>query len=103
MRGPEYNIEPEMAVMQARVRMELAQSPRFSDLFKPWALKPVIVAMFLMVFQQLSGINAALFNSVLIFDAANSSLDPLLCAVLLNIDQVYNNNHNKDNKLILSH
>lgn len=76
--------------------MELAQSPRFSDLFKPWALKPVIVAMFLMVFQQLSGINAALFNSVLIFDAANSTLDPLLCAVLLNIDQVYEINVNKD-------
>jgi len=79
-----------MAAMQVRVRMELAQSSRFSDLFKPWALKPMIAAIFLMVFQQLSGINAALFNAVFIFEAAKSTLDPLICAVLLNADQVFN-------------
>lgn len=78
-----------MAQTEARVRIELAQSSRFSDLFKPWAFKPMLVAMGLMMFQQFSGINAALFNAVFIFNAAGSTLDPLLSAVLLNVDQVF--------------
>ena len=88
LRGPEYTIGPEMALMEARLKIEMAQSSRFSDLFKPWALKPMLVAMALMFFQQFSGINAALFNAVAIFTAAGSSLDSLVSAVLLNVDQV---------------
>jgi hypothetical protein len=37
-----------------------------------------------MVIQQLSGINAALFNSVDIFRLSGSSLDGLVSAVILN-------------------
>lgn len=88
LRGAEYNIGPEMALMEARLKIEMAQSSRFSDLFKPWALKPMLAAMALMFFQQFSGINAALFNAVAIFTAAGSSLDSLVSAVLLNVDQV---------------
>lgn len=88
LRGPEYDIRPEMAQMEARLRVELTQSSRIADLFQPWALKPTLVAMGLMFFQQVSGINAALFNAVAIFSAANSSLSSLVSGVLLNLDLV---------------
>lgn len=88
LRGSAYNMEPELALMEARVRIELSQKGRFSDLWSAWAWKPVLVAIGLMIFQQLSGINAALFNAVAIFEAAGSQLDTLVSAVLLNVDQV---------------
>ena len=77
-----------MAQMEARLKIELAQSSRFTDLFKPWALKPVLVVMGLMFFQAFSGIDAALYNAVEIFSAAKSSLSSLVSAVLLNVDRV---------------
>ncbi|XP_046650285.1 solute carrier family 2, facilitated glucose transporter member 8-like [Daphnia pulicaria] len=88
LRGPEYDMEPELSQMETRVRIELAQRSRFSDLWSGWAWKSVLVAIGLMVFQQLSGINAALFNAVAIFESAGSELDTLVAAVLLNVDQV---------------
>lgn len=81
-------MEPELSQMETRVRIELAQRSRFSDLWSGWAWKSVLVAIGLMVFQQLSGINAALFNAVAIFESAGSELDTLVAAVLLNVDQV---------------
>lgn len=88
LRGPDFDIGPEMAQMEARLKIELAETSHFTDLFKPWALKPAIVAMGLFFFSMFCGIDAALFNAVAIFTAANSSLDSLVSAVLLNIDQV---------------
>lgn len=88
LRGPDYNMDSELAVMEARVRLEMAEVSRFSDLWSSWAWKPVLVAMSLMIFQQLSGINAALFNAVAIFESAGSDLDNLVSNVLLNLDQV---------------
>lgn len=87
-RGPEYDMDVELAQMEARVKIELSQKSRFSDLWSSGTWKPVLVAMGLMVFQQLSGINAALFNAVAIFEAAGSELDTLVSAILLNVDQV---------------
>ncbi len=83
-----WHQEPELTQMEGRVRIELSQKGRFSDLWSNWAWKPVLVAIGLMVFQQLSGINAALFNAVPIFESAGSDLDTLVSAVLLNVDQV---------------
>jgi facilitated trehalose transporter len=63
---------------------DAAQESRFSDIIKPAVYKPVLIGIGLMVFQQLSGINAALFNSVEIFRLSGSSLDGLVSAVILN-------------------
>ena len=80
--------------MENKLKLELAETFSPSDLFKPWALKPLMLSVTLMILQQFSGINAALFNAVSIFESAGSTLDSLLCAVLLNVDQV-------DNKTLL--
>lgn len=84
-------MEPEMALMQARIRVELAQDSRFSDLWSSWAWKQVLVVTSLMVFQQLSGINAATFNAVAIFESAGTELNNLVANLLLNIDEVNDN------------
>lgn len=79
-----------MVQMEARLNMELTETSTPSDLLLPWALKPLLVAVTLMVLQQLSGINAAVYNAVAIFESAGSTLDALVCAILLNLDQVNN-------------
>ncbi|XP_046640468.1 facilitated trehalose transporter Tret1-like isoform X2 [Daphnia pulicaria] len=88
LRGIKYNIGPEINQLEVRLNKELAEKSSPSDLIKPWALKPLIIAVSLMIFQQLSGINAAVYNSVAIFESAGSTLDNLVCAILLNLDQL---------------
>jgi SP family facilitated glucose transporter-like MFS transporter 8 len=88
LRGADFEIQAEMRKMEANVQVELSQSARFSDLFQPWALKPVLVAIGLMFFQQVSGINAALFNAVEIFQSSGSTISGLVSAVILNVTQL---------------
>ena len=88
LRGKDFNIESEMEELEASVDAELANVTRASDLLHPWAYKPILTALALMSFQQVIGINAALFNSVEIFRSAGSSLDGLVSAVILNSIQV---------------
>ncbi len=64
LRGSKYNIDPEMNQIEVRLNSELAEKFIPSDMIKPWALKPLVIAVILMILQQLSGINAALYNSV---------------------------------------
>ena len=43
LRGRHYNIEPEMAELEARVRIELSIKSNLGDLIRPWAFKPLMV------------------------------------------------------------
>lgn len=88
LRGNEFDIESELNQLEASVQVDLASKARPSDLLLPWAYKPILTALALMSFQQVIGINAALFNSVDIFKSAGSDLDPLVSAVILNAIQV---------------
>jgi len=88
LRGNEFDIESELNQLEASVQVELASKARPSDLLLPWAYKPILTALALMSFQQVIGINAALFNSVDIFKSAGSDLDPLVSAVILNAIQL---------------
>lgn len=45
--------------------------------------KALLFSMLLMVFQQLSGINAVIFYSEKIFSSANSALEPKFCTILV--------------------
>lgn len=79
-------MDAELAQIEARLHDELSQPDfKMSDLWHPKLYKPLIVGIGLMVFQQFSGINAALFNSVDIFRLAGSSLDGLVSSVILNL------------------
>jgi len=61
---------------------------QWSDLVKPWVYKPIATAGGVMIFVGLSGINVASFYSVDIFQAAGSSINGIVCAIILNITQV---------------
>ncbi|XP_042206691.1 facilitated trehalose transporter Tret1-like isoform X4 [Homarus americanus] len=73
-RGKNYNIEAEMKLM--RKTQDDAQQNKASlrDLKTPYILKPLLISCTLMVFQQLSGINAVLFNLDKIFKGSGSTL-----------------------------
>ena len=86
LRGSEFDVDAELAQIEARLHDELTrQNFKLSDLWRPRLYKPLLVGVGLMVFQQFSGINAALFNSVDIFRLAGSSLDGLVSSVVLNL------------------
>ncbi|XP_057375684.1 facilitated trehalose transporter Tret1-like [Daphnia carinata] len=85
LRGDDYNyVKAELSRIEALIVEDAAQESRFSDITRPAVYKPVLIGIGLMVLQQLSGINAALFNSVEIFHLSGSSLDGLVSAVILN-------------------
>jgi len=84
LRGREYDATAEMNQLEAQVWADASLAPRVSDLFQPRLYKPILIGIALMIFQQLSGINAMLFYSVYIFQMAGSSLDGLSCAAILN-------------------
>lgn len=51
-------------------------------------IKALIVSLGLMIFQQLSGVNAVIFYASSIFEAAGSSLDSSICAIIVGVVQV---------------
>lgn len=87
LRGTDFDKTVELEQIVERAKSDQANRGTVKDMFQ-LALKPFLMAVSLMVFQQLSGINAALFNAVAIFESAGSTLDPLISAVILNLTQV---------------
>jgi len=87
LRGHEL-VETELAQQVSSIEDATNQKFHIGQLMKPSNRKPLIIAMMLMVGQQLSGCNAVLFFSVPIFSAANTGLNPFLCNILLSTVQV---------------
>ena len=64
LRGSAYNIEAELSQIRNRVRVDESLSFRLSDVFRPWAYKPILIGITIIMFLQFSGLNAAIFNAV---------------------------------------
>ncbi|KAK7934048.1 hypothetical protein WMY93_004944 [Mugilogobius chulae] len=80
LRGPEANVAwesariEESAQEQVREResvQEQGSGFRFSDLADPGVYKPLLLGVFLMIFQQMTGINAIMFYAESIFEQAH--------------------------------
>ncbi|CAG7718425.1 unnamed protein product [Allacma fusca] len=82
------DVEEELAVIQKSVNESKQQSATFKDLLAPAILKPTLIALALMLFQQLSGVNAVIFYTTEIFLDAGSDLEPALCTIIVGIVQV---------------
>lgn len=89
LRGTDYEVNTELSQIKARVREDGIQELCLSDFFCPWAYKPVLIGVAIMFFQQFSGVNAALFYAVDIFQVANSHLDALIAAIIVVIAMVH--------------
>jgi len=69
-RGEKYNIEPELVALQDSISTEKVS---MGELLKPHNMRPLVISLCLMLFQQCSGINAILFNLNEIFAESSSS------------------------------
>ena len=84
LRGAHYDIDKELSQLIATAEAQNAENTKFTEIFRWWAAKPLLVAIGLMMSQQLSGINAVLFFTADIFTAAGSELDPAISTVIVN-------------------
>ncbi|CAL8101451.1 unnamed protein product [Orchesella dallaii] len=78
-------IEPE--IQQLRRAIDEKREVRLSakEFFSPPVLKPNIICVSLMFFQQMSGINAVIFYTVEIFETSGSNINPNLSSVIVGL------------------
>lgn len=89
LRGSRYDIAGETAVLQDDVDRMANASGGLKDLVGTKAgRKAAITCVGLMFFQQLCGIDAILFYTVNIFQAANSTIDPFLATIVIGFTEV---------------
>ena len=87
LRGSIY-VETELAEIQDAIEEAAFKSATLKDLKKPENYKPLLIALLLMFGQQFSGINAVIFNSVTIFEAAKTPMNSYLENIVLAVIQV---------------
>lgn len=82
-------VHDEMAMIQANVEESMANKGTMLDLVKVYSnRKALLICAGLISFQQLSGINAVLFNSQSIFASAKTGLDPAVATIIIGCVQV---------------
>lgn len=89
-RGNDYNIDMELNEMLEAIKSANENKAQLSDLINCKAtLKGLIISLGLMVFQQLSGVNAVLFYTGQIFESTGSAaLTPTTSAIIVGAVQV---------------
>ncbi|XP_076395278.1 hdc homolog, cell cycle regulator isoform X6 [Megachile rotundata] len=87
-RGPDYDIEGEIAAFKEQVQLSRQQKVRLSAFLKKPVLKTMGVAYGMMFAQQFSGINAVIFYAETIFKQTGVDMDSLLQMVIFAVVQV---------------
>jgi facilitated trehalose transporter len=87
LRGKKADVEPELkGIVKSHCDAERhASKNAIFDLLKRSNLKPLLISLGLMFFQQLSGINAVIFYTVSIFKDAGSTIDENLCTIIVGL------------------
>ncbi|CAL1687683.1 unnamed protein product [Lasius platythorax] len=87
LRGKNGDITEELAMIEKihQKSIESEQNNTFSELMKRNNLKPLLISLGLMFFQQMSGINAVIFYTVQIFKDAGSTIDENLSTIIIGI------------------
>ena len=85
LRGQQYDITIELSDMESIALMQRKQKLKAKELISMSNVRPFIASVGLMLFQQLSGINAVMFYSVSIFKTAGSSIDSNLATIILGV------------------
>ena len=89
LRGSHYDVTEEIAVLQHDINRMENLSGGLKDLIGTKAgRRAAITCVGLMFFQQLCGIDAVLFYTVNIFQAANSTIDPFLATIIIGFTEV---------------
>lgn len=88
-RGENYDVEDELIRIKENIKEANTQKGKISDLVHcKTTSKAMVISLGLMVFQQLSGINAVLFYAQQIFSDTGSSIPSSTSAILIGAVQV---------------
>ncbi|CAB3239917.1 unnamed protein product [Arctia plantaginis] len=86
LRGKNANVEKELKdLTRTQDDADKQGGNAFKQLFSPKYMPAVFISLGLMLFQQLSGINAVIFYAASIFKMAGSSVDENLCSIIIGI------------------
>lgn len=90
LRGVAYDgIDWEVAEMQRGIDAAADNDASIKELLSSRAvIRALVICLGLMVFQQVSGINAVMFYAVTIFEKAGSSLKPEIATIIVGVVQV---------------
>ncbi|KAM8708633.1 hypothetical protein ACLKA7_015580 [Drosophila subpalustris] len=89
LRGKEYDYAPELEELHQTDREIREQRVNiWAALTRPVTIKAMSISLGLMFFQQVSGINAVIFYSEGIFEAAKTGIDSSLSTILIGVMQV---------------
>ncbi|KAL7644382.1 UNVERIFIED_CONTAM: hypothetical protein RMT77_005212 [Armadillidium vulgare] len=87
-RGKNFKgIEDELSTIKRSIEESKQRKASFRDLKKNYILKPFLMSLGLMFFQQFSGINAVLFNLNTIFEETNSDLSADASSIIVAVVQ----------------
>ncbi|XP_028048848.1 facilitated trehalose transporter Tret1 isoform X2 [Monomorium pharaonis] len=90
LRGKDTDITDELTMIE-KIHQEYLDSERsgsqnvISELSKSKHLRPLLISLGLMLFQQMSGINAVIFYTVQIFQDAGSTIDENISTIIIGI------------------
>ncbi|KAK8769053.1 solute carrier family 2, facilitated glucose transporter member 8-like [Amblyomma americanum] len=84
--GTDY--EAERNQIELNLKMSPTEGFHMKELQQPFIYKPILISLFLMFAQQLSGINAVMFYAVSIFQSAGTTIPPEDCMVIIGVVQV---------------
>jgi SP family facilitated glucose transporter-like MFS transporter 8 len=88
-RGKNCNISKEMSELEEAAEQMKSMEMSYKDLFKTVAArKSLIIALGLLIFQQVSGINVVMFYSSSVFKSTGSALTPIHSAIVLAVVQI---------------
>ncbi|GFV77273.1 facilitated trehalose transporter Tret1 [Trichonephila clavipes] len=83
LKGKNFDVEKEVKDITDNLKQNKSDSISKKDFLDPTFYKPVVITAFLMVFQQVSGVNAIMSYIVEIFETVGSSVDPQLASSIV--------------------
>uniref|UniRef100_A0A2P2HXB0 Facilitated trehalose transporter Tret1-2 homolog n=1 Tax=Hirondellea gigas TaxID=1518452 RepID=A0A2P2HXB0_9CRUS len=89
LRGTNADVDMELQDIIMNHELTASNTSSLRDLFTRSYFKPFLIALLLMTFQQLSGINAVIFYSVSIFKSFGSTLDSNMCSVIIGVVNLF--------------
>lgn len=89
LRGKNFDVDGELNHLKQNDETSKSNSVSFLNaITKKTAVKAILICYALMFFQQLSGINAVLFNTSAIFASAGSTMSPAISTIVIGVIQV---------------